>query len=318
MFVRELKDMAYKTLKTEVLIVGGGPAGMSAALWCAELGLKATLIEKRPHLGGQLHWIHNPIENYPGLAAANGAEILNRFDSSLKGLDLAQVAACGIVELDLDRMEAVDANGTEISAGAIVLATGIRRRKLGVPGEDAFVGKGIIESGSKDRRLAKGRRVAVVGGGDAAAENALMLAEFAERVFLVHRRSALSARDRFSEELARNHRIELLMNRNVIEIGGDDSLEWIELNVVGSASNRIAVNGLIVRIGVEPNSELVTGQLDLDADGYVVVDSQCRTSAKNVFAIGDVANPVAPTIASATGMAATAIKSIARSFANLK
>lgn len=301
----------------EVLIIGGGPAGMSAALWCVELGWKATLVEKRSQLGGQLHWIHNPVENYLGIAAADGKEIFDRFESSLARRDFERILNFDIAALDLIDKTARDAQGTVISAEAIVLATGIRRRKLGVPGEDAFAGKGIVESGSKDARSAKGKRVAVVGGGDAAAENALMLAEYAEKVFLVHRRDKLSARDAFLDAVASNPKIEFLMNASVTEIGGKDSLEWIDVNA-GSSAERLALDNLIVRIGVEPNSELVAGQVELDSRGYVTIDAACRTSAENFFAIGDVANPIAPTIASATGMAATAIKNIAKSFANLK
>lgn len=302
---------------TQVLIIGGGAAGMSAALWCAELGLTATLIEKRPQLGGQLHWTHNRIGNYLGINAANGKELFDRFEFSLERREFERITDLEVTALDLGKSTARDTLGTEISAEAIVLATGIRRRKLGVPGEDAFAGKGIIESGSKDARSAMGKRVAVVGGGDAAAENSLMLAEYADKVFLVHRRNDLFARTEFKDAVASNPKIEFLINANVTEIGGDDSLEWIDVNR-GSGTERIDIDNLIVRIGVEPNSELVAGQINLDTRGYIVVDSECRTSAKNVFAIGDVANPNAPTIASATGMAATAIKNIAKSFANLK
>lgn len=296
--------MAEKT--SQVLIIGGGAAGISAAIWCADLGLTATLVE-RSEIGGQLHWIHNRITNYPGVVAENGKVLNDRFRSSLDSYSInahrAEIRRFAALDLSC-----IDADGSKLSADAIIIATGIRRRTLDVPGEQSFVGRGILGSGSRDRKEVAGKRVVVIGGGDAAAENALILAEYADHVHLIHRGSSLSARDEFRTAVEGHDRIEIILSTHIRAFYGQEHLETIEL------SNRqsIDIDHAVIRVGVEPNSDRFAGQIELDDRGYLLVDGECRTSAEMVYAIGDVANPVAPTIATAVGMAATAVKSIAK------
>jgi thioredoxin reductase (NADPH) len=303
--------------KYDVVIVGGGPAGLSAAMWCAELGMNALMLEKEQRFGGQLHWIHNPIENYLGLMAANGVEIHKQFERTIESRQLERMKDTKVVKIDVAERKVDLAGGRTVSAEALILATGIRRRELGVRGERKFRGQGILESGSKERESAKGKRVAVIGGGDAAAENALMLAEHADQVYVVHRKSKLSARPEFIENVHVNPKIELVLEASVQEFGGRESLEWIDLRKGKSEEYlRLDMDGAIVRIGVEPNSYLVTDQVKCDDRGYIIVDRECRTNLERVYAIGDVANPTAPTIASAAGMGATAAKSALASLIN--
>jgi len=298
--------------KFDVVIVGGGPAGMAAALWCDELVLSSCLIEKGRALGGQLAWIHNPINNYPGAEFASGSECIESFKASLSDRIFQLFTYTEVVSIDLEKRTVETSAGT-FEGDSIILAMGIRRRELGVPGEVEFRGSGILASGSRDRRQVDGQDVAVIGGGDAALENALILAEFANKVYLIHRRDGFSAREEFIASVAANAKIELILGAKVDKFGGERELAYIDIRHAAGASRRLPVTKAVVRIGVVPNSEILAGHLDLDERGYVRADRLGRTSADRVYAIGDIANPVSPTIATAVGSAANVVKAITRS-----
>lgn len=297
--------------KFDVVIVGGGPAGMAAALWCDELGFSSCLIEKGGSLGGQLAWIHNPINNYAAAEFSSGSECIEGFKTSLSGRTFQLFTDTEAVSIDLDK-RTVETPGGTFKGDSLVLAMGIRRRELGVPGEMEFRGNGILASGSRDRRQVEGQDVAVIGGGDAALENALILTEYANKVLLIHRRDGFTARNEFIESIASNAKIEPILGATVDEFGGGDQLEFVDVRDAAGSSRRLPVTKAVVRVGVVPNSEMLAGHLDLDETGYVRVDHLGRTSADRVYAIGDIANPVSPTIASAVGSAATVVKSIAK------
>ncbi|MDI1241376.1 MAG: NAD(P)/FAD-dependent oxidoreductase [bacterium] len=306
-------DIDDKLSQFDVVIIGGGPAGMAAALWSDELGLNSCVIDSASNFGGQLHWIYNPITNYLGTNLENGEAGFRDFSKSLSRRNFTQMLGCLATSVDVAIGNVLLDDGREIHARAIVVATGVRRRTLGVPGEVEFNGKGILDSGSRDKSEASGRRAAVVGGGDAALENALILADHADKVYLVHRGDRFSAREKFTKAVKRNGRIEVVLNARVREFGGSSDLEFVDIELASGGSSRIAIESAVVRIGVQPNSGLLRGIADLDAAGYINVDRECRTSAQGVFAIGDVANPVSPTISTATGSASSAIKCIAGS-----
>ena len=161
----------------DVVIIGAGPAGLSAALWCDELGLDTLLLEQKEQTGGQLHSVHGPIENYPGLQAKNGREFLERFAERVESCDFDQWTGVEVESADLKAKKIRLASGEELQSISIIIATGVRRRQLGIPGENEFVGHGIIESATRDRDAYAEKDVCVIGGGDAAAEHALLLAE---------------------------------------------------------------------------------------------------------------------------------------------
>jgi thioredoxin reductase (NADPH) len=295
----------------DVLIIGAGPAGLSAALWCDELGLDTLVLEQREEVGGQLLLVHNPINNYLGVHAEHGRELRDRFVEQTKDCDFDLWTNVEIKSVDLKAKRVVLGSGEELQSIAIIIATGLRRRKLGIPGEDEFVGRGMIES-SGDRDHFAGKDVCVIGGGDAAAENALMFAEVCPTVTLVHRGKQLSARREFAEQLQTNHCITVFKESVVRRIIGNEWVEAVEIERGGAIKPfQMAVQGVIVRIGFEPNTELFGGQIDLDERVYVRVDARQETTVTNVFAIGDVASPLAPTISGAVGAGATAAKVIA-------
>src|SRR5229473_5902917 len=295
----------------DVLIIGAGPAGLSAARWCDELGLDTLVLEQSEEVGGQLLSIYNPIENYLGLRAANGRELRDHFVEQTKDCDFDLWTNVEIESVDLKAKAIALRSGEALQSIAIVIATGLRRRKLGIPGEAEFVGRGMIES-SGDREGFAGKDVCVIGGGDAAAENALLLAEVCPTVTLVHRGKKLRARREFTEQLQTLHCITIFSESVVRRIIGADRVEAVEIERAGAIKPfQMAVQGVLVRIGFEPSTELFRDQLEMDDRGYAIISSLQETSVENVFAVGDVASPLAPTISTAVGAGATAARVIA-------
>jgi thioredoxin reductase (NADPH) len=301
----------------DVLIIGAGPAGLSAALWCDELGLDALVLERNAKIGGQLHSIFNEIENYPAARFENGAAFAESFAAQIADRDFDLWTEAEIESVDIRGKKLALRSGEQLQSISIIIATGVRRRALGIPGEKEFAGKGIIESGTRDRELYAGRDVCVIGGGDAAVENALLLAEACPTVTLVHRGKRLRARPEFAERLHTNHCITVFPESKVTRILGGERVEAVEIQRrEGIKPFQLAVAGVLIRIGVTPNAELFADQLAFDAEGYIVTNSSHETDSTNVFAIGDVSTPLAPTIVGATGAGATAAKVIAARLGN--
>ena len=296
----------------DVIIIGAGPAGLSTALWCDELGLDTLVLEQAEQIGGQLHRVYNPIQNYLGVKTRNGEELLELFTQDVDAAEFDLWTQTSISSVDLKARRVSLASGESLQSIAIVIATGVRPRELGVPGEKEFVGKGIIESGARDRELFAGKDVCIVGGGDAAVENALLLAEVCPTVTLVHRGKKLRARREFTERLQSIHCVTVFTESVLTRIIGDEDVEAVEIQrKQGLKPFQLAVRGVLIRIGVEPNTELFREQLETDEKGFIKVSGQQETIVPMVFAIGDVSNPLAPTISSATGAGATAAKVIA-------
>jgi len=294
-----------------VIILGGGPAGLSAALWCSELGLTSVILEKQARLGGQLHWIHVPIKNYPGIELANGAEYLERLTTQLHSRKFEAKASIEIDRVDVNQKRVLLRSGEVFAGRAMIVATGVRRRKLGVEGEDKFIGRGILETGQTDRDKLKNKNLLIVGGGDAAFENASALSAYAHKTYLLHHRASFSARPAFVERVIKDPGIEIITNSAVTSISGGDRIESVEyVNNETGDLKFLSIDALLVRIGVLPNTELFRDELDLDEKSYLRIDHTGKTSVDDVFAIGDVANPISPTISTAIGTAATAVKTI--------
>ncbi|HEX8144000.1 MAG TPA: FAD-dependent oxidoreductase [Pyrinomonadaceae bacterium] len=296
----------------DVLIIGAGPAGLSSALWCDELGLDTLVLEQGAEIGGQLLSVYNPVENYPGVRAADGRELRDLFAAHVADCDFDLWTEVEIESAELRAKRVTLKSGEQLQTISIIIATGVRRRRLGVPGELELKGRGIVESATRDRDALAGKDVCVVGGGDAAAENALLLAEVCPTVTLVHRGKSLRARREFTERLRSDHRVTVFTESVVRRIIGEQQVEAVEIERSGAIKPfQMAVGGVLIRVGVEPNTELFRGQVHMDERGYIVVTGEQETSIGNVFAVGDVSNPLAPTISGATGAGATAAKLIA-------
>jgi len=296
----------------DVIIIGAGAAGLSAALWCDELGLDTLVIEREQEVGGQLLRVYNPIRNHLGVETSGGRELRDRFAAQVEEREFDLWTEAEIESVDLRAKRVRLRSGEELQSLALVIATGVRRRKLGVPGEEEFAGRGVLESGTRDRDTVAGEDVLVVGGGDAAAENALTLAEVCPTVTLVHRGKKLSAREEFAERVRDDHRITVFTEATLQSILGSERVEAAEVLRAGAFKPfRVAVRGVLIRVGVEPNSELFRDQLHADERGYVVTSGEQETSVEMVFAVGDISNQLAPTVSGAVGAGATAAKVIA-------
>ena len=301
--------MTSKSNDIDVLIVGGGPAGLSAALWCDELGLSTVILERNDEFGGQLLSTFNRIENYLGAYAEDGRTLRDVFTSQLHSRGIVKRIGAQVERINAAKRSVNLRDGGRLAASALIIATGVRRKRLQVPGEAKFEGRGILSSGKRDARLVSGKRVVIVGGGDAAMENALILGEHAAKIYVVHRRGEFSARSEFIDAAKQVQDAEFLMNTSVTAFQGSDRLESVELLDRSSGENlTIDVDAALIRIGVEPNSELVRSEINIDARGYIIVGRDGDTNIPGVFAAGDVANPVSPTISTAAGMGSTAAK----------
>ncbi len=300
--------------KFDVIVIGGGAAGLSAALWCDELGLSCLLLEAEAEFGGQLLRVYNRIENHLGIEARNGVELRDCFVRQTEKRGFTRRLQAEVSLIDAENKKITLSGGKQLSAKSLIIATGVRRRKLNIEGEDFFRGRGIIESGKKDAEKVLGKSVLIVGGGDAALENALILAETAKKVYLAHRRQDFRGRTEFLEKILPHPKIKIFTESAVRRIIGGESIEAVEIqNLNNNEIQNLPIEAVLIRIGVAPNSEIVRGKIDLDTGGYIKIDSNCETSVKDVFAVGDVAYPLAPTVSSAVGTGATAAKAILQS-----
>lgn len=303
--------MTYHKSQLDVVIIGGGPAGMSTALWCEHLGLSVVLIEKEKQVGGQMAFIHNPIQNYLGLEADNGSILTMHFARMLS--KTSYQTECELVRADLSTKTLSLADGVQVRPKAIVIATGVRRRALGIPGENEFYGSGILRSGAGEKETTKGKVVLIVGGGDAAVENASILSDFADKVIVIHRGDRLSARPELIKHLSAKKNIEVMLNSIALSIEGETSVSSVMVaDTLSGGTRMVDADAVLIRIGVLPNSDLFRDQLATDDSGYFKVGNYGETEMPGIYAIGDVANPLAPTISTAVGTGAMAAKHLAK------
>ena len=272
----------------QVIIIGSGPAGLTAALYTARAQLE-PLVFVGDTLGGQVA-ISSEIENYPGFPEGlTGPELGQLFQKQAERFG-ARLEYDTITGLDLSvRPFKVTAYGGEREAHALIIATGSSPRKLGVPGEEEFAGRGVSYCATCDGFFYTGREIALVGGGDAAVEEAMFLTRFAARVYQIHRRDRLRA-DRYMQERAfRNEKIEFVWDTVVDEIVGHQAVSGVRLRNVKTGEEHLhPVEGVFVAIGHTPNTEFLGGQVTLDEKGYILTDERRRTNVPGVYAAGEV------------------------------
>jgi thioredoxin reductase (NADPH) len=296
----------------DALILGSGVAGLSAALWLRDFGVECMVFEEARQPGGQLHEIHAPILNYLLTFGWEGSRVATGILSDARAAELPLLVGSPVTSVRV-RDRTLVHEGRTYQGRTLLIATGLRRRRLGVPGERELIGRGVSLSANRDRTQFSGRPVVVIGGGTAAVEDALLCAEVGSPVTLLHRSTRWRARKDFLDRAHAERRIKIVTGARVRRILGDSKVEGVEYRIHGAARPRVAeADGVFIRIGWEPRSELVRGQLRTDRAGYLISGLGGTTSARGVFAAGDVASPRWPSIANAAGQAANAAWEMAR------
>jgi len=293
-------------LNYEVIIIGGGPAGLTAGLYASRARLNSLLIEKGL-VGGQIVNAER-VENYPGFPEGiTGFELgqLMHQQATKYGLKTVIAEATGI-ELEAGQKVVKTTKGNFI-AKAVIIASGSERYKLGIPGENEFTGKGVSYCATCDAAFFKEQPVVVVGGGDAAITEALHLAKFASRVIVVHRRNQLRASRILQEKALAEPKIELLWNTIVEEIEGKNSVKRLKLRqVITGEKSTLEIAGIFISIGLKPNTDYLKGILPLDATGHITTDDRMETEIPGIFAAGDIRHHSARQAITAAGDGATA------------
>lgn len=291
----------------DIIIVGGGPAGLTAGLYASRSRLKALLLEKIM-VGGQVN-NSEKIENYPGLEKSiPGLQLIQNIEKQAKGFGL-QVEIGTAQELSLldNHIKMIKVNGRELLCKALIIATGSEPHKLGVEGEEKLLGRGVSYCATCDGPFYRDKEVAVVGGGDAAVEEALFLSRFAEKVHIIHRRDQLRAVKILQERAFANERMAFIWNAVVDKIEGVQGVESLLLkNVKDNKQLCLKVDGIFIYIGLKPNTKWLKNLFPLTAQGFIETNDHMETTLPGVFAAGDVRNKLLRQIATAVGDGSTA------------
>ena len=290
----------------DLIIAGGGPAGLTAGLYAARSRMRVLLIEKMAPGGQAATTFH--IENYPG------------FPDGIAGPDLAQAmetqarkfgleVAFGEVKALASREPfwELEYEDKKLLAKGIIIATGVESKKLGIPGEETLRGRGVSYCGTCDGPFFKGQEIGVIGGGDSAVDEALYLTRFASRVYLIHRRRSLRAEKILQERAFQNPKIEILWDTIVTKVLGETGVEGLEIMDLRSKDCRtLPLSGVFFYVGLLAKTEFLKGIVSLDEQGYVMTDDNMATSARGVFAAGDVRRKILRQVATAVGDGAAA------------
>ena len=290
----------------DMIVIGGGPGGYTAALYAARAGLQVAVLEKLS-AGGQMAETEQ-VDNYPGFPdGIDGFELAEKMQQQAERFGAETVLAEVLkVELSEKEKQIVTSEGT-FYAKTVVLSTGAGPKLLGVPGEDMLTGRGVHYCAACDGMRYKGKTVAVVGGGNSAAADALSLSRIAKKVYVIHRRDTLRATKVYHQPLQQAENVEFLWNSTVTELLSDERLTGVTVkNVNTGEETQLLCDALFVSIGRKPASSLVAGQLAMDENGYIAANESTKTSLPGVFAVGDVRTKVLRQIVTAVADGAAA------------
>ena len=298
----------------DVVIIGSGPAGISASIYAKRAGLKALTLEQNPLSGGQVLNTYE-VDNYPGLSGING------FDMGMKFREHADKLGCEFQNAAVSRVRKVSAGEEsgfiletsegEIFTRTVVAAMGAVHAKLQVPGEEEFAGKGVSYCATCDGAFFRGKMTAVVGGGDVAVEDAIFLARSCEKVYLIQRRDELRAADILQKELKALPNIEILWNTVVKEISGEEKAQSLTLEDTRTGVRRsLAADGVFIAVGIVPSGDLMKDMVDHDEQGYFLAGEECATSVPGIFVAGDLRKKKLRQVVTAVADGANAIASV--------
>lgn len=297
----------------DLVIIGSGPAGLSAAVYAQRACLNTVIIEKTGMSGGQI-LTTTEVDNYPGLPGIGGFDLGMKMREHVDNLN-GQFLTGEVVRItdNGNVKELTLADGSVITARAVIIATGATHRKLGIPGEDTFTGAGVSYCATCDGAFFRGRTTAVIGGGDVAVEDAIFLARLCQKVYVIHRRDSFRAAKVLSDRLLSLDNVEVLWNHIPLEISGDASVEKLTVeNKETGEKQDLQVNGVFIAVGMEPETEVYKDITALDPTGYIIADETCRTSTPGIFAAGDVRTKQLRQVISAAADGANAVYSVQR------
>ncbi len=297
----------------DAIIIGAGPAGLTAGIYLMRAGIETLLLEKT--LPGGMPVNTERVENYPGFPEGiSGRELMDRFAAHAKafGLPIREFSEVSGVERSEKIFIVTTAEGVYRSSG-IIIAAGTEPVKMNIPGEDELLGKGISYCATCDGMFFRDMDVAVIGGGDSAIEEGLSLAHIARKVYVVHRRDALRAQKILQDRAFRNNKIEFLWNKRPIEIGGTDQVEYVALEDARTGEHtRIDVSGVFVYVGYRAKTGFLGDLVDRDASGFIVTDENLAAKTKGIYAAGDVRKKTLRQISTAVGDGALAAVNLER------
>ncbi len=290
----------------QVVILGGGPAGYTAALYCARAGLSTLVVEKFS-AGGQMTQTQQ-IDNYPGFdEGVDGFTLGFKMQSGAHrfGAETLQAEVLGVKLTESPKV--VETSSGTLFSDVVIVATGAEHRHLGLPEEEALLGRGVGYCAACDGMFYRGKKVAVVGGGNSAAADALLLSNLCEKVYLIHRRDALRATKVYHQPLMKAENVEFVWDSVVEEVLAEERVSGVRVrNLKENIEREIELNGVFISIGRIPETKLFAGQLDLDEQGYIIADESTRTNIPGVFAVGDVRTKVLRQVVTAAADGAVA------------
>ena len=268
----------------DLIIIGAGPAGLSAAIYASRYNLNTLIMGEE--IGGMASEAYK-IENYPGFKSISGMELMNKFKEQIKGLiDIKQER---IIELKKENNFMITTKKNIYKSKTVIVAAGTKRRKLNIPGEQELIGKGVSYCATCDAAFFKDKIVGVVGGNDAAAMSALLLAEYAKKVFIIYRKEKIRAEPLRVSQLEKNKKVTIINNTNVITVNGDKIVSSVTLDKEYKNSKELALDGLFIEIGSIPSTILTKPLgIELDEQGYIIVDASQKTNVDGFYAAGDI------------------------------
>ena len=302
----------------DCIILGGGPAGLSSALYCSRANLDCAIVDNSALGGAPVNYCE--IENYLGFNKIQGFELCEKFEEHIDNFDVKKFTYEEIQKIDLiSPIKKITTLDNEFLAKTIIIATGARNKKLNIKGEEENIGRGVSYCAVCDGAFYKDKTVAVVGGGNSALEEAIYLTRFAKKVYLIHRRDKFRADEIIQKRVKENKKIELVLNSIPIEILAQEKVQAVKIeNVMNKKINEIKIDGIFPYIGIEPNSEIFSGQIEQDKFGFILTDVNMKTNLDGVFAIGDVRNTPLRQVITAVSDGAIAGVEVSKHLMNLK
>jgi len=287
----------------DLIIVGGGPAGLTAGIYAQRARLKVVLLE-RELIGGQIA-LSDVIENYPGFPSISGMDLMAKFEEHARGLDL-EIKMEGVLSITTDgEVKVVKTTEGEYRTKAVIVATGAKPRPLGVPGEKEFTGKGVSYCATCDGPFFRNRTIVVIGGGDTAVKEAVYLAKIADKVYLVHRRDQLRAEKILQEKAINSEKIEILWSHVLLEITGEGGVDHaIVKNLKTEEEITLDVHGAFIFVGINPTTDFV--DVEKDDQRFIIANPKMETSVPGIFVAGDCRNTPLLQVSTAVGDGATA------------